>query len=47
VALTLADLARATDASLRLLLGGLPASAQAAQLARWRWVPPLDTGTSR
>lgn len=44
VALTLADLTRATDATLRVLLGGMPAAAQAAQLARWRWVPPLDTG---
>lgn len=44
VALTLADLARASDASLRALLTGMPPAARAAQLARWRWVPPLETG---
>lgn len=44
VPLTLEDLTRSTDATLRALLGGLSPGEQASQLARWRWVPPLDTG---
>jgi hypothetical protein len=44
VPLTLADLTLSTDATLRALLGGLSPTAQASQLARWRWVPPLDIG---
>jgi mono/diheme cytochrome c family protein len=43
-ALTLKEAALGTDADLLRRLRGRPAAAQAEQLARWRWSPPLDVG---